>query len=316
MKLGILDGYALNPGDLNWKPLEDLGELSVYEATSTEELIARIQGFEAVFTNKVAFPAEVLQQAPKLRYIGVMATGYDKIDIKAAKEQGITVTNVAGYGTAAVAQHTFALLLELANQVGMHSESVAAGEWDEQAGWCYWKKPIIELEQQVLGIIGMGDIGQKVAQISQAFGMNILYHTPNPKPNMIGEAVSLERLLQESDVVSLHCPLRLATEGLINESRLQMMKPTALLLNTGRGQLIEENALADALARGVIGGAGLDVLSQEPPPSDHPLIQAPNCLITPHNAWASKASRVRLLEEVALNLQAFIKGEARNVLTS
>ena len=312
MNIAILDGEALNPGDFSWAPLENLGELTVYDRTPADLVIERAQSCEAVFTNKVAFDADLLEQLPQLRYIGVMATGYDKIAIEAAKEKGIVVTNVAGYGSVAVAQHTFALLLELTNRVGLHSTSVAKGDWDESRGWCYWKKPIQELHEQTFGIIGMGDIGQKVSQIAQAFGMRVIYHTRRPASKMFGEDVTLDEVFSQSDILSLHCPLNPDTECLVNQERLSSMKEHALLLNTARGQLIDEQALAEALELGIIAGAGLDVLSQEPPPSTNPLLQAPNCLITPHNAWGSFAARQRLLNEVALNFKAFLDGEERN----
>ena len=315
MNITILDGYALNPGDLHWKPLEALGEVTVYPTTAPEQVVERCQGADAVFTNKVAFTAEKLEQLPHLKYIGIMATGYDQIDLPATKKQGITVTNVAGYSTVAVAQHTFALLLELTNHVGIHASSVAMGEWNEENGWCYWKKPITEVYEKTFGIIGMGEIGQQVARIATAMGMNVVFYNRSEKPQALGRQVDLEELLEVSDIVSLHIPHTPETTHLINAAALHRMKPTAFLVNTARGQLIEDQALAEALKEGRIAGAGLDVLSQEPPESNNPLIVAPNCIITPHNAWGSWASRERLLHEVASNLRSFIHGEKRNVVS-
>jgi glycerate dehydrogenase len=315
MKIVILDGHAANPGDLNWQALEALGEVTVYPRTTPDEVVNRSAGAEAVLTNKTLLPADVLQQLPDLTYIGVLATGTNVVEIDAARERGIRVTNVPGYSTPSVAQAVFALLLELTNHVGHHARTVREGRWTACEDFAYWDIPIRELSGLTFGIVGYGAIGQRVAAIAAAFGMDVIAHTRSTIPDgEVARPVGLETLLAESDVVSLHCPLTPKTAELINTKRLATMKPTSILINTGRGGLVDEQALADALNDGRIAGAGLDVLSSEPPTADNPLLRANNCIITPHQAWASEASRRRLLGEAAANLRAFLNGSEKNVV--
>jgi glycerate dehydrogenase len=315
MNIVYLDGYTLNPGDLSWEPLEKLGKLTVYDRTEPEKIVERAAEADAVLTNKVVLDAQVLAQLPRLRYIGVTATGYNIIDVKAAHARGITVANVRGYSTPAVAQHTFALLLSLTNHAELHSQSVRTGDWTHAVDWCYWKTPLVELSGKTLGLIGLGDIGTQVARIALAFGMRVLAHRKSSAAAGEGiELVELEQLLKESDVVSLHCPLTDATSGIINADSLACMKPTAYLINTGRGGLIMEQDLADALNAGRLAGAAVDVLSMEPPQADNPLLTAQNCLITPHIAWAMSESRTRLMQLTAENIAAFQQGTPCNVV--
>lgn len=317
MKLVILDGYCLNPGDLTWDSLRALAELEVHDRTPAPEVVARMGTAEMAMTNKTPMPADVLKQLPQLKYIGVLATGYNIVDVKTARELGITVTNIPTYGTASVAQFAFALLLELCHRVGMHSDAVRAGEWTRSADWCFWKSPLVELAGKTMGVVGFGRIGRQTARIADAMGMRVLAHDAVQKdaPDYEGfRWAELDDLLAESDVVSLHCPLFPETQGLMNAERLRRMKPSAFLLNTSRGPLVVDQDLADALNAGVIAGAGLDVLSVEPPPSN-PLFQARNCIITPHIAWATKEARARLMQVAVDNAQAFLKGEPRNVVS-
>jgi glycerate dehydrogenase len=321
MKIVILDGYTANPGDLSWSALEELGEVSCYERTTPDQVLERIGDAEAVITNKVPFAADRLQQLPRLKYIGVTATGFNIIDVEAAREQGITVTNIPAYSTASVAQLTFALLLEMTQQVGRHAAATAAGKWAAAPDFCFRETPLLELEGMTLGLIGFGQIARRVTRIARAFGMQIVVTTRNPDKymgnltNAQTQFVELEELLKTSDVVSLHCPLTAETERLLNAERLDMMKSTALLINTSRGAMIDESALADALNAGRLAGAGLDVLSDEPPAADNPLLSARNCFVTPHIAWATKAARKRLLEVTAANLKAFVRGKPLNIVS-
>jgi glycerate dehydrogenase len=317
MNIVILDGHTLNPGDLDWSPIEVLGNTTFYERSSREEMIDRAKDADAVLVNKVVLDEALLNQLPRLKYIGVCATGYNNIDVSAANKQGITVTNVKAYGPASVAQHTFALLLALVNHTELHSQSVLSGEWSASADFAYWKTPLVELSGKTMGLIGLGDIGSQVAKIALAFGMKVMAYRKNASKTIHTdiEMVSLERLFQESDVISLHCPLTEETKNIISKGSLSLMKPTAYLLNTGRGPLINEEDLAQALKDKVLSGAGLDVLSTEPPLADNPLLSAPNCLITPHIAWASFEARKRLLQKVAENLVAFSKGRPENVVS-
>lgn len=316
MNIVILDGYTLNPGDQNWAPVNALGKVTVYDRSSPDQIIERAIDADAVLVNKVILNESVLSQLPKLRYIGVCATGYNNIDINSTNKYGIVVTNVKAYGPASVAQHTFALLLALVNHIELHSQSVRNGDWATSEDFCYWKTPLVELAGKTIGLVGLGDIGSQVAKIASAFGMKVIAYRKNPEQthNTDIEMVSMETLFKQSDVISLHCPLTEETKDLINAERLLWMKPTAYLLNTGRGPLINEEDLANALKNKTIAGAGLDVLSCEPPRTDNPLITAPNCVITPHIAWASFEARKRLLQMVADNLSAFMEGEATNVV--
>lgn len=321
MKIVVLDGYAANPGDLDWSPLEALGEVEVFDRTPADKVLERCRDAEIVLTNKVPFDAERIQALPQLRYIGVTATGYNIIDLEAARKQGVIVTNVPAYSTASVAQMTFALLLELTQNVGHHSHLVRWGHWSEAPDFCFWDKPLIELAGLTMGLVGFGQIARAVAGIAAAFGMQVQVFTRSPEkyrhqPEYSGIAfVDLEELLRTSDVVSLHCPLTPETDKLINAERLALMKPGAYLINTGRGQLIDEPALAEALKQKRLAGAGLDVLSVEPPPGSNPLLTAPNCFVTPHIAWATRAARQRLLDTVIANVRAFVEGSPQNVVT-
>lgn len=310
----VLDGHTLNPGDLDWSPLAALGSLTVHNRTPADEVRARGEGADILLTNKSPLTRAVIEGLTELKYIGVLATGYNVVDTAAAAERGLPVTNVPGYGTPAVAQHVFALLLELTQQTGLHSESVRAGEWAGSADWCYWRTPLVELSGLTMGIVGMGSIGHAVAEIARAFGMKVIAATHTARAEEGVESVSVEELFRRADVVSLHCPLTPETNGMVNAARLAAMKPSAFLINTGRGPLIVEADLAEALREGRIAGAALDVLSTEPPPADHPLLSAPRCLITPHLAWAARASRQRLMDAVVENVRAFLAGTPVHVV--
>ena len=316
MNIVVLDGYTLNPGDLNWAGLQALGDCRIYERTSAAELPARAAEAEALITNKTLLNRETIERLPKLRYIGVTATGFNVVEVAAAKARGIPVTNVPAYGTRSVAQTVFALLLELTQRAGYHSRTVHVGRWVASPDWCYWDFPLVELDGLTFGIVGYGRIGQAVGRLAEAFGMKVLATTrtgAGPAGANVG-VVDLTTLLRTADVVSLHCPLTPETKGLINAERLALMKPTAFILNTSRGPLIDDAALARALNSGQIAGAGLDVLSVEPPPADNPLLAAKNCVITPHIAWATKAARTRLLDMTVANLRAFQAGTPQNVV--
>lgn len=313
--LVVLDGYTLNPGDLDWSALAAAGKLTVHDRTLPEQVVERARGAAVVLTNKTPLPRAVIESLPDLKYIGVLATGYNVVDTAAAKERKIPVTNVPGYGTPAVAQHVFALLLELTQQTGLHSESTRSGEWSRSVDWCYWKTPLVELSGLTMGIAGYGAIGKAVARIAQAFGMKVIAAVRTPRPAEDGVAfVAMDELFRRADVVSLHCPLTPETQGLVNAARLATMKPSAFLINTGRGPLVVEADLAEALRAGRIAGAAADVLSTEPPAADNPLLTAPNCLITPHLAWAARASRQRLMDAVVENVRAFFAGKPVNVV--
>lgn len=316
-KIVVLDGYTLNPGDLSWDGFQSIAPIEVHERTETAKIVERSRGAEFILTNKTPLSAETLTQLPDLRYVGVLATGYNIVDVKAAKERGIPVCNIPTYGTASVAQHTFALILELTIQAKLHGDAVRAGEWSSCQDWCFWKTPLTELEGKSLGIVGFGRIGRRVAEIGNAFGMRIIAHdsvTANAPPYAGFRWATIEDLLRESDVVSLHCPLFPETQGLMNAARLRLMKPSALLINTSRGPLIVDQDLADALNAGIIAGAGVDVLSVEPPAASNPLLSAKNCLVTPHIAWAAKEARARLMNLAVENLTAFVNGKPQNVV--
>jgi glycerate dehydrogenase len=320
MKIVVLDGYTLNPGDLSWESLHELGKVGVYDRTPPEQIVARAHDAEILLTNKTPLAREIITALPALRYIGVLATGYNVVDIEAARERNIIVTNVPGYGAASVAQATFALLLELTNRVAQHSRSVHAGEWSRCADWSYSQTPLRELSGLAMGIVGFGAIGQQVTKIANAFSMRVLVASRTQPPQSLlqpfdAEAVGLKALLRRSDIVSLHCPLTPHTENLLDARRLALMKRDAILINTARGPLVDETALAEALQKNIIAGAGLDVLRVEPPPAGHPLIGVPNCIITPHNAWATRAARERLLSTAVENVRAFLHGAPQNVVT-
>lgn len=317
MKIVVLDGYTLNPGDLSWDGIRKFGDLQVYERTPPNQIVERCKDAEIIFSNKTPVSRETIEQLPELKYIGVLATGYNVIDIDYAKERGVVVTNVPGYGTASVVQMTFALLLELCQHVQKHSDSVFQGDWAASPDFCYWKYPLVELEGKTIGIIGFGRIGKKVADVATAFGMNVLgtarHHSDQSHRKNFSWA-ELPELLSNSDVVSIHCPLFPETKGLINKDSLSQMKNSAFLLNTSRGPIVVDEDLAEALNTGVIAGAGIDVLSVEPPSTSNPLFKAKNCLITPHIAWATKEARSRLMETVEKNLSSYLNGEQVNVI--
>jgi glycerate dehydrogenase len=317
MKLVVLDGHTLNPGDLSWDALQALAPVEIFPRTAPRDVAARAGDAELVLTNKVVLDRAAIAALPKLRYIGVLATGYNVVDVAAARERGIVVTNVPEYSTRSVAQMVFALLLELCHHAGAHSGAVRAGRWTSSPDFAFWDFPLVELDGRTLGIVGLGRIGKAVAALGQAFGMKVLAYQHRPKDVPAGVAVtsSLDALFRESDVVTLHCPLTAETKGLVNAARLALMKRTAFLINTGRGPLVEEQDLADALNAGRIAGAGLDVLSQEPPPASNPLLAARNCVITPHCAWATHAARGRLMTTVVENVRAFLAGAPRNVVS-
>lgn len=312
MKIVVLDGYMLNPGDLSWEALERIGELTVYDRTDPADVAARAAEADAVLTNKAVLTAETIARLPRLRYIGVMATGYNVVDIAAARAAGITVTNVPGYSSASVAQLAFALLLELSMQVWKHHDAaVRQGGWAASADFSMKVAPLVELSGKTFGIVGMGDIGQAAARIALGFGMRVAVASRTRKPVDVGGDVAwmeLPELLAASDVVSLHCPLTPDTERLIRRDTLARMKPSAYLINTSRGGLVDEQDLADALNVGTIAGCGLDVLSSEPPSPDNPLLHARNCLITPHVGWATREARTRCMATTAANLEAFVAG--------
>lgn len=317
MRIVILDGYASNPGDLSWAELEKLGDCRIYDRTPDDEVIARAGGAQIVLTNKICFMRETLDRLPELKYIGVLATGYNIVDVEAAARRNIAVTNVPSYGTMSVMQAAFAHLLNLAMHAAEHSQGVAAGRWSRSPDFCYWDYPLVELDGLTLGIIGFGQIGRAMAQAGQAFGMKVLAYDPVSLQNLSTgvEMADLDTIFRKSDAISLHCPLTDSNRHMVSAERLSQMKPTAFLINTSRGPLVDEQALAEALNAGRIAGAGLDVLSVEPPPADHPLLTAKNCYVTPHNAWCTKAARQRLLDEVVENIRAFLAGKRRNVVS-
>ena len=318
-KIVILDAHTANPGDLSWEPVERLGDVTAHPRTPDDEVVDRAAGAHVVLTNKAKLPGDVVRALPDLKYVGVLATGYDGVDVAAARQRGVTVTNVAGYSTESTAQHAFALLLELTNHVGKSARD-SAERWPRADDWTYWDESPIELAGLTCGVVGFGAIGRAFCRRAAAFGMNVIAHTANPDKHRqeaakLGvELVELDDLLRRSDVVSLHCPLTPATRGMIGEDAIGRMKRGVLIVNAGRGPLLDEAAVAAALADGRVGGAGLDVLSSEPPAADNPLLKARNCLVTPHVAWATRASRGRLIEEAAANLAAFLSGEKRNVV--
>jgi glycerate dehydrogenase len=317
MEIVVLDGFALNPGDLDWGRLARLGDLKVYDRTPRDQILERIGEAEAVITNKTPLDMELLSRVPHLRYIGVLATGYNVVDVDAAARQGITVTNVPAYSTDSVAQLVFALLLELCLHVQQHSDAVHAGDWVSSKDFSFTRTPMTELAGKTLGILGFGQIGQKVAAIATAFGMQIRVFSRKQKniPGMGGVCwCGLKELFSGSDVITLHCPLTPETTGLVNREKLAWMNPSAFLINTSRGPVVNEADLAEALHQGRIAGAGLDVLSTEPPLADNPLLTAPNCIITPHIAWATRAARIRLQRTVIDNIKAFLKGTPVNVV--
>jgi glycerate dehydrogenase len=314
MKIVVLDGYTLNPGDLSWEGFEALGECAVHDRTAPDQVIERAGDCEIVLTNKTVLSADLINQLRDMRYIGVLATGYNVVDVAAARERDIAVCNVPTYTTRSVAQMVFAHVLNFAQHVQAHSDGVRRGKWTECPDFCYWDVPLVELEGKIMGIVGMGRIGRAVAELALSFGMRVLTTTRDAAKSLPEgvERVGLDDLFRESDVLSLHCPLTKETEHLVNAGRLSMMKPSAILINTSRGPLLDEQAVADALNVGAIAGAGLDVLSSEPARPDNPLLKATNCVITPHLAWATKESRSRLMATAIENVSAFLRGERQN----
>ena len=319
MRIVVLDGYCLNPGDISWAPFEKLGELTVYERTSLtdeEEIAGRIAGAEVVLTNKTPLTRAVLERCPHLRYIGVLATGYNVVDIESARQRGIPVCNVPSYGTRAVAQFAIALLLELCHHVGGHDQAVHEGAWSRCPDYCFWNWPLVELAGKTMGIVGYGRIGRAVGAVAAALGMEVIATGPRPWAAGTAEAewVTLEALLCRADVVSLHCPLTVENRGMIDRAAIEKMKQVAFLINNSRGQLIVEQDVADALNSGRLGGAGLDVAETEPLSPDSPLLTAKNCIITPHISWAPRESRQRLMAIAAENLEGFLAGRPVNVV--
>lgn len=317
MKIVVLDGHALNPGDLSWSGFEKFGDVIVHERTSPDKFLERAKDADVLFTNKTPVREEFINQLPALKFIGVLATGYNIIDIEAANRKGIVVSNIPDYGSYSVAQLTFALLLELCHHVQRHSDSVHEGAWAASKDWTYWNYPLVELYGKTIGIVGFGSIGRKVGDMATAFGMNVLgtartHSDQSHRKNF--RWVDVPELLEQSDVVSIHCPLTPQTNGMINTKTLERMKESAFLLNTSRGPIVVDADLSDALDRGVIAGAGIDVLSIEPPRKDNPLFKAKNCIITPHIAWATKEARTRLMGMAVDNLRAFAEGRPTNVV--
>lgn len=316
MKIVLLDAHTANPGDVSWGPLEAIGNCEVHPRTPAGSIVERCLGAGVVITNKAPMTRETIMALPDLRYIGVAATGFNIVDVAAASERGVVVTNVPGYSTPGVAQHVFALILEISNHAGDATRSVAGGGWVQSPDFAYWDHPIFELAGKTLGIVGFGEIGAAVARIGNAFGMRVLASKREWKqaPPSGVRAASTDEIFREADIVSLHCPLSDETRHLVNGRTLGLMKRSAILINTGRGPLVDEAALASALNEGRLAAAGLDVLSVEPPKADNPLLSARNCLITPHVAWASRESRLRLIEALAANLRGFLSGTPVNVV--
>ena len=320
MKIVILDGYTENPGDLSWEGLEKLGDLTVYDRTSltdVQEVIDRIGDAEIVFTNKTPMPREVFDTCTNIRYVGVLATGYNVVDVDAAKEKNIPVCNIPTYGTAAVGQFAIALLLEICHHVVHHDKAVHEGRWENNPDWCFWDYPLIELDGKVMGIIGYGRIGQATGRIAQALGMKVLAYDAYRNPALESETcqyADLDEVLAKSDVIALHCPLFSETEGMINRESIAKMKDGVIILNNSRGPLIVEKDLAEALNSGKVAAAGLDVVSTEPIKGENPLLKAKNCILTPHISWAPKESRQRLMDIAVDNLEAFLRKEAQNVV--
>ncbi len=318
MKIVVLDGYTLNPGDLSWDRLSHFGNLKVFERTSVGDILERVGDAEVIFTNKTPLSRETLAALPSVKYVGVLATGYNVVDVGAAKELGITVTNIPTYGTDAVAQFVFALLLEICHHVGSHSEAVKAGDWAKCPDFCFWNYPLIELVGKTIGIIGYGRIGQATGKIAQAFGMRVLAYDMYPDDKLESETMrysDLDTVLAGADIISLHCPLTESNQEMINEDSISTMKDGVIIINTARGPLINEADLAAALASGKVAGVAVDVLSSEPASIDNPLIHAPNCIVTPHIAWAPRESRERLMNIAVDSLKSFLDGQSVNVVS-
>ncbi len=319
MKIVVLDGYTLNPGDISWEGMEAFGDLTVYDRTKAEDVAERIGDAEVVYTNKTPITKETLDACPNVKFIGVLATGYNIVDTAAAKEKGIPVSNIPTYGTAAVSQFAIGLLLELCHHIGEHSDAVKAGEWTSNPDWCFWKYPLVELDGKTMGIIGFGRIGQDTGKIAQALGMKVLAYDSFPKKELESETchyADLDTVLKESDVIALHCPLFPDTEGIINKDTIAKMKDGVMIINNSRGPLIVEQDLRDALDSGKVAGAAVDVVSTEPIQMDNPLIGAKNVIITPHISWAPKESRQRLMDIAVDNLKCYVDGKPQNVVNA
>lgn len=316
MKIIVLDGYAANPGDLSWDDFKSLGDVTIYDRTSPDELLERASDADMLLTNKVVLDATAIDKLPKLKYIGVLATGYNVVDTKAAHDRGIIVTNIPAYSTDSVAQMAFAHILNITQRVGHYADENRKGRWTDSPDFCYWDTPLTELSGKTIGIIGLGHTGSATARIALAFGLKVIAFTSKNAESLPEgiRKVSLDELFSESDIVSLHCPLTETTKEMVNASRLRQMKPDAILINTGRGPLVNEQDLADALNQGIIAAAGVDVLSAEPPKADNPLLKAKNCYITPHIAWATKEARVRLMDIAVDNVRKFISGNPVNIV--
>lgn len=318
MKIVILDGYTENPGDLSWEGFEKLGELTVYDRTPSDKIVERIEDADVVYTNKTPISKETLNACPSIKFIGVLATGYNVVDVDTAKEKGIPVSNIPTYGTDAVSQFAIASLLELCHHIGEHSDCVKKGDWTNNEDWCFWNYPLVELAGKTIGIIGFGRIGQRTAIIAQALGMKVLAYDSKNIPELESETCKyveeLDELFENSDAISLHCPLFPETEGIINKNTIAKMKDGVMIINTSRGPLIVEEDLRDALDSGKVAGAGVDVVSTEPIKMDNPLLEAKNIIITPHIAWAPKESRQRLMDIAVDNLKAFADGSPINVV--
>lgn len=314
MKIVVLDGYAANPSDISWERMQALGNLVVYDRTTPQEVIERCKDAEAVLTNKVVISADTMEQLPQLKYIGVLATGYNVVDVKAAAQRGIVVTNIPAYSTESVAQMTFAHILNIANRVGHYADLNREGRWSRNADFCYWDTPLMELSGKTLGVVGLGNIGMRVAMLALAFGMDVFAVTSKLRTDLPAgiQKTTLEGLLAVSDVLTLHCPLTGQTRHLINAETLALMKPSAVIINTGRGPLVDEQAVADALTDGRLLAYGADVMEQEPPRADHPLLGCPNAFLTPHIAWATFEARQRLMDIAVDNLQSFMAGSPKN----
>ncbi len=317
MKIIVLDGWTLNPGDLSWDALKKLGEVTIYDRTPADKIIERVGDAEIVFTNKTVLTKETLEKTSHVKYIGILATGYNIVDIETAKSKGIIVSNVPTYGTASVAQFTFALILEMCHHVWIHSEEVKKGSWSDSPDFCFWNYPLIELADKYIGIIGLGRIGQAVGNIALSLGMKVLAFDSNKNKGLENDSlkyVELDELLKKSDIITLHCPLFDSNKGMINKNSIAKMKDGAMIINTARGPLIVEEDLADALNKGKLSGAAVDVVSSEPIKKDNPLLKAKKCIITPHIAWAPKESRIRLMNIAVDNLRQFLAGNPINVV--
>ena len=312
----VLDGYTLNPGDLSWEQLKALGNVSIYERSNYNEILDRAKDATVVITNKCPLDQQIIEQLPSLKHIAVSATGYNIVDVKVATDRNISISNVPGYGTTAVAQHVFAMILRVANRIAENAQSVAKGKWSNHKDWCYWEYPITELKDKVMGIVGLGAIGNQVAQIARAFGMKLLVNDRSPEKKQSPDITftDITSVFSNADFISLHCPLTESNKEFVNQSLLNKMKSNAVLINTGRGALINELDLASALSEKKIAAACLDVLTKEPPLADNPLIGLKNCFITPHNAWAAKESRARLLNILTENIKCFMEGKPQNIV--